>query len=94
MNVIVLDTEAYARLKYELFQEMKNSVKVAFQEIGESRTSDWISQEEARKYLNYSSKTSWQKLRDSGKIIWSKQGKLIQYSRKSIENYIEKNRMV
>ena len=94
MNVIVLDSEAYARLKYELFQEMKNSVKVAFEEIGEARTSDWISQEEARKLLNYSSRTSWQKLRDSGKIIWSKEGRLIQYSRKSIESYIEKNRMV
>lgn len=37
---------------------------------------------------------SWQKLRDSGEIIWSKERRLIQYSRKSIENYIEKNRMV
>jgi hypothetical protein len=94
MEVIIIDSEAYRQLKTELKEEVKKALKEILLTQSNSQISDWISQDEAKKLITYSSRTSWQKLRNSGEIIWSKDGRLILYSRKSIEQYIEKNRMV
>ena len=54
----------------------------------------WITQSEARELLPYRSKTSWQNLRDTGKISFSQSGRKILYERSSIIKFIEKNRML
>ena len=94
MNVIVIDSEAYEQLKAELFIVVKKALKEVELQNASAQKSDWISKSEAIKILHYSSRTSWQKLRDSGEISWSKMGRQIVYSRSSIEKYIAKNRMV
>lgn len=93
MNVIVMDSEAYLKLKLEL----KGFVKEALNEVIASklleRESDWIPISEAKKLLPLKSKTSWQKLRDTGAIQFSQFGRIIMYSRISIIKYIEKNKI-
>jgi hypothetical protein len=91
MNVIVLDSEAYEALKTEI----KGAVKLALREFLQERqigiNNDWISQKEAQSLLPYRSKTSWQKFRDTGAIVFSQSGRKIMYSRSSIMKYLNSN---
>ena len=95
MNVIVLDTEAYKQLKTELFGFVKKAITEVLAERKAAENSDWIPIEEAMKILPYKSKTSWQKFRDTGIVKFTKalKGRTIMYSRKSIMEYLNKNRI-
>ena len=53
--------------------------------------SDWISTEEAKKLLGIKSKSKMQQLRDYGEIVFTKPGKIILYSKKSIITYLNKH---
>jgi hypothetical protein len=89
MEVIVLESGAY----YKLLSEMKETLKDAIREGKNndlSNSFDWISQDEAKKLLGVKSFVTLQKIRDQGHVEFSKFGKIVKYSRKSIEQYIEK----
>jgi Helix-turn-helix domain len=84
MEVICINTEAF----HLLVQEVVDKVK-AKQNI---QTDKWLSCEEAMSKLRISSKTTLQKLRDTGAIRFSNPAKkLILYDVDSINSYLEKH---
>ncbi len=95
MNVIVLDSEAFEQLKQEIKAYVKQGLNEFMREKQFAETSEWITLEEAMKLLPYKSKTTWQKLRDNGiiEISQSPGSRTILYSKKSIQNYLNNNRV-
>ncbi|OFY84585.1 MAG: hypothetical protein A3F72_19260 [Bacteroidetes bacterium RIFCSPLOWO2_12_FULL_35_15] len=95
MNVIVMDSDAYEQLKLELFGYVKKAITEVLAEKKAADNSDWIALEEAKKLLPYKSKTSWQKFRDTGIVKFTKarKGRNIMYSRKSIIEYLNNNKI-
>lgn len=93
MNVIVLDSDAFEQLKLEFKGYVKQALKEFMLEKQISENSDWIPIDEAMKLLPYKSKTTWQKFRDSGTIVFtqSPNSRTILYSRKSIMAYLNQN---
>lgn len=89
MEVIIFEKAAYYRMLSELMNLFKETLKNAKSEIHTISQNDWIDQEEAKQLLNIKSKTTMQQLRSTGAIAFSKYGKKIKYSRKSILNYLE-----
>lgn len=84
MEVICLQDEAFYALVEQVVQRIKEK-----QGINHDK---WISTQRAMDLLQVSSKTTMQKLRDSGAIRFSQPAKkIILYDLKSIEEYIEKN---
>lgn len=84
MEVICLEEPAF----YKLIDE----VVLRLQDKHGATKDKWISDEEAMKLLNISSKTTLQKFRDEGKIRFSQpQKKIILYDRDSINTFIESN---
>ena len=95
MNVIVLDSEAFEQLKQEIKAYVKQALNEFMREKQFAETSEWITLEEAMKLLPYKSKTTWQKLRDNGiiEISQSPGSRTILYSKKSIQKYLNNNRV-
>ena len=95
MNVIVLESAAFEQLKQEFKGYVKQALKEFMQEKKFTDSSDWITIVEAMKLLPYKSKTTWQNLRDTGTIEFSQSpnSRNILYSKKSILNYINKNKV-
>ena len=93
MNVIVLQSEAFEELKKEFKGYIKQALREYMQEKSLHETSDWIPLAEAMKLLPYKSKTTWQKFRDNGTIVFSQvpNSRNILYSKKSILAYLNKN---
>jgi hypothetical protein len=91
MNVIVTESEAFEELKLELKQYVKQALKEVLLEKQQNESSDWITIEDAKKLLPYSSKTTWQKFRDEGVIAFSQNGRNIMPSRKSISSFLKTN---
>jgi len=85
INIICLESDAF----YALIQEVLNKVTLPEQITQED---NWIDIDATMKLLKFRSKTTLQKLRDSGKIRFSKLGtKHILYYKPSIIAYIESN---
>jgi hypothetical protein len=95
MEVIAIESKAFEQLKLEIKQYVKEALKELLEEKNLDDNKEWITIEEAMKLLPYKSKTTWQKLRDSGTIEISQApgSRNILYSKKSIQNYLNKNRM-
>ena len=95
MEVIVINTEAYEKLKQELVVIVKKAIAEVLSDKKALDNSDWISWDEAKKLLPYKSKTSWQQFRDKGLIEFTKseKGRTIMYSKKSIINYLNNNKI-
>ncbi len=92
MELIVFEKEAYYKMMSELMALFKNTIKEAKIElIKEQNEIDWIDTEEAKKLLNIKSKTKMQQLRSTGEIVFTKYGKKIKYSKKSILGILNKN---
>lgn len=83
MKVIVFQEEAY----HQLIQEFR---KMLLETISELKQDEWIDQEEAKKLLGIKSKSKLQQLRDSGEILFSQHGRIIKYSRQSINKFLLK----
>jgi tetrahydrodipicolinate N-succinyltransferase len=69
-------------------------VEQVIQRLTENNTKEdkWISTEEAMKKLHITSKTTLQKLRDEGKIIFTQpEKKIILYDADSIAEYLDKH---
>ena len=95
MEVIVIESQAFEQLKLEIKQYVKQALKELLEEKNLAENKEWITIEEAMKLLPLKSKTTWQKLRDSGTIEISQApgSRNILYSKKSIQNYLNKNRV-
>ncbi len=82
LNVICLEFEAFYALVEEVVGKLKDQ--------DTSQHDKWISDEEAMKLLRVTSRTTMQKLRDSGAIRYSQPTrKLILYDWDSILEYLE-----
>ena len=93
MNVIIIESEAFLRMQAEQARQTKQAFKEALQEFLKENKSDaeWLTLKEAMELLPYKSKTKWQQLRDEKKIEFTKNGRLILYNKKSLEQLILKN---
>lgn len=82
LNIVCLESEAFYALVEEVVERIKDK--------SPTPKDKWISDEEAMKMLRISSRTTLQKMRDSGKIRFSQPTrKLILYDRGSILDYLE-----
>ena len=93
MEVIVLDSEAFKALKQEIKGLVKQAIAELLEEKKSEAESDWIPLPDAKKLLPFKSKTSWQKIRDNGEIKFTQFGRKILYSRKSIYEFLSKNKI-
>ena len=93
MEVIVLASEAYQSLHREMMQLVRTSIREAKEEAlaNMDPANDWLSAAEAKELLGIRSKTKLQELRDFDEIRYSKAGKVIRYSKKSILEYLERH---
>lgn len=82
MEVICLQDEAF----YKLIEEVVDRIKEK-----QNKTQDkWVSSERAMELLNIKSKTTLQKLRDTGEITFTQpQKKIILYDYDSLMNYLD-----
>ena len=82
MDVVCLEEKAF----YALFDKVVEHIDTKYAR----QPKKWIDGEEAMSLLNISSKTTLQKLRDTGKIRFSQpQPRIILYDRHSINNYLD-----
>lgn len=92
MEVIIFEKEAYNKMIVELVSTIRKTIKETQEEyIKQHHTAEWITLKEAQKLLPYKSKATWQKFRDTGKIVFTQNGRSILYSRKSILELLNKN---
>ena len=93
MEVIIIDSKAFKKLKEDLFEEFKQVLIEAKKETLAqlAMESDWVNTAEAKRLLGVKSKSKMQKLRDFGEITFTKPGKIILYSKKSIIAYLNKH---
>jgi hypothetical protein len=92
MELITFESNAYYHLQAEQLKQFKQALIEAQLEAikAASIAVDWITITEAKQLIPYRSKTKWQELRDSGEIVFSKFGRKILYSKKSLIEYIKK----
>jgi len=84
MEVICLETKAFYALINEVVDRLKSEHNI--------EQDQWIPDSEAMRLLSIKSKSTLQKLRDTGAIRFSKLSKkLILYCRESIMEYVEKH---
>jgi len=91
MEVIIIDSEAFEALKCELDEIVARALSRVLKNASDEDKMDWIPIDEAMKILPYRSKAKWQELRDRGKVTFSKLGRKILYSRKSLLAFVERN---
>jgi len=85
MTVITIEESAF----YELFNKLAEEMK---RKYGNQVLDKWIDGAEAMALMRITSKTTLQKLRDTGAIRYSQpEKKIILYDRDSIYAYIEKH---
>ena len=85
MNVICIQEQAF----YDLIDRVIDHVEARC--LSKEKQSKWIDDKKAMKLLNIKSKTTLQKLRDEGKIRFSKpQPRIVLYDRDSVFVYLEK----
>ena len=91
MELIVIESAAYNKLLEEQAKIIRKAVADAILDMQQNTSADqdWLTIEQARKLLPYRSKTRWQQLRDQKKVEFTKMGRKILYSRKSIQEFIK-----
>ncbi len=84
MKLIVFQDEAYQQLVLEFRKMLMDA-------IAEVKQEEWLSPEDAKQLLGIKSKSKLQQLRDSGEILFSQHGRIIKYSRQSINRFLMKH---
>lgn len=88
MKVIVFQDEAYN----SLIKDFERIVKKAVQSNDRKENDkEWLNENEAKELLGFRSKSKMQQLRDDRLIVFSKHGRTIRYSRKSIVEFLNGN---
>jgi hypothetical protein len=91
-ELIIFESEAYYKIMSEMIQAIEKAIKKGQNNSDQGNIeSDWITLAEAQKILPYKSKTTWQKFRDQGIILFTQNERSILYSRKSILAFLNKN---
>lgn len=90
--MIVVNKEGLEEFTTQLAEKLTEKIKEILLSK-EDESSDWISEEEARKILPIRSKTTWQNMRNKGKINFTQFGRKILYSKKSLLAYLEKHKV-
>lgn len=86
MEVICLEDKAFRKLVEEVVNQVKIDIKVD--------SSPWVGSKKAKELLGIKSDTTFQDLRDEGKIIFSKpRPKIFMYNHDSILKYLEDSRV-
>lgn len=93
MELITFEKDAYYKMISELMSMFKKALCESNKSALEAKENDWVSIEEAKLLLGIKSKTKMQQLRDSGELIFSKYGRKIKYSKKSILMLLNRNQM-
>ena len=84
MEVICIEEKAFYALLDKVYAHIDNRYK--------ERHNKWVSDEEAMKLLNITSKSTLQKFRNEGRIRYSQpEKKIIVYDVDSINDYLEKH---
>ncbi|WP_024773007.1 helix-turn-helix domain-containing protein [Aquimarina macrocephali] len=86
---IVFETKAFYKLIEEVLQRVKKSDKPEKNQ----QSSDWVNAIEAKQLLGIKSNGKLRKLLYDNHIVASQHGRTILYSRKSILNFLEKNKI-
>lgn len=85
MNVINIEEEAFFKLIEVVVVRLR-------ERLGTPAHDKWVSGEEAMRIMRITSKTTLQKLRDTGAIRYTQPApKIILYDRDSIDAYLEKH---
>lgn len=85
MQVICLQDEAFYNLVEEVVERLKEKNNI--------KNDKWISPQRAMELLNIKSKSTLQKLRDEGTIVYTQpQKKIILYDYDSILDYLERHK--
>ena len=85
MEVICLEDRAFHALVDEVMVRLR-------EQLSEAEKQPWVDGDEAMKILGISSKTTLQKLRDTGSIRFSQPyKKWIVYDRRSLLDYLDSN---
>ena len=84
LKIICLESDAFYALVNTVVERVKEDLEINHQQ--------WISDDEAMLLLKIKSKTTLQKLRDTGSIRYSQpMKKVILYDRASILDFLDKN---
>ncbi len=86
---IVFETKAFYKLIEEVLQRVKKSDKPEKNQ----QSSDWVNAIEAKQLLGIKSNGKLRKLLYDNHIVASQHGRTILYSRKSILNFLEQNKI-
>ncbi len=91
MDVIVIDSVAYEKLKQELFEFLTKKMEEGAGARGEiNAANDWIGVKETMKILNVG-RTKLQEMKNDGEIHFTQYRKKLQFSRKSINAFLKKH---
>ena len=92
---IKIDDRFWEEFKDEIATKVVESLKkLNLRDDSSSTAPEWVDDVEAKKILGYRSKTKMQELRNSGAIVFSRYGRKIKYLRKSLFEFLEKNKKV
>ncbi len=87
MEVIMFEKDSFYKMIDELTNRIIKNVERNYKE------EEWIDDVQAKKILGIKSKSKLQHLRDNLNIEFSQFGKIIRYSRSSILQFLENNRV-
>lgn len=91
-RIIVMDEKYLTELKSEIVEAVIAALKMNGSSNNAQPASEWVDDVEAKKILGYRSKTKMQELRNSRAIVFSRYGRKIKYLRKSLMDFLEKNK--
>jgi hypothetical protein len=92
MELIVFEKETYYKMMAAMMGMFKDTLREAKLEYLKDKAEvDWIDDKEAKELLAIKSKTKMQQLRNSGEVVFTKYGKKIKYSKKSILALLNRN---
>ncbi len=90
MDVILIDSKAYEKLKQDLFDFLSRKMEEnALLYEGHAPSEEWISVKDAMRMLRVG-RTKLQQLKNDGDIHFSQRKKKLLFHRKSVENYLRK----
>lgn len=93
MQVILIESAAFYKLLEMAVEHLNTRSAQETKNREEKSTAEWLTLSEAMKILPYRSRSKWQQLRDGGTIVFSQFGRKLLYSKKSLLEYISKNKI-
>jgi hypothetical protein len=92
-RIIVMDEKYLNELKSEIAEAVIEALRSMKSPLNNNQAvSEWVDDVEAKKILGYRSKTKMQELRNSRAVVFSRYGRKIKYLRKSLMDFLEKNK--